>query len=152
MWQTKYASAVSKNSGLGVDFWPVQWRQFPHQVSVVRGLNNGVKLSNFGWGKSILGIRAAMAAKEGKVRCLPRFWVSIPSYKKQPVKNFLDRILDLVWLKFAMAALGIKNWSRVPNVHWVSVIYVLGQTMEQSFQTLLQDKCFLIYWACTKNF
>ena len=46
-------------------------------------------------------IRAATA---GKVWSLPRFW---HSYKKQLVKIFLDRILDLVWLKFAVAALCI---------------------------------------------
>ena len=36
---------------------------------------------------------------------LHRFWVSIHSYKKQLVKKKLGRILDLAWLKFAMAAL-----------------------------------------------
>ena len=46
-----------------------------------------------------------MAGKAGKVS-LPRFWVSIRSYKKQPVKKFLGRILDLAWLKFAVAALS----------------------------------------------
>jgi hypothetical protein len=50
-------------------------------------------------------VRAATAGKEGKVWSLPRFWVSIRSYKKQPVKNFLGRILDLAWLKFAVGAL-----------------------------------------------
>ena len=32
--------------------------------------------------------RAATADKAGKVWSLPRFWVSIHSYKKQPVKKF----------------------------------------------------------------
>ena len=35
---------------------------------------------------------------------LSRFWVSMRSYKKQPVQIFLGRILDLTWLKFAVAA------------------------------------------------
>ena len=35
---------------------------------------------------------------------LPRFWVSIRSDKKQPVK-ILGTILDLVWLKFAIMSL-----------------------------------------------
>ena len=35
-----------------------------------------------------------------KVWSLPRFWFSIPSYRKQ-----LVRILDLAWLKFDVAAL-----------------------------------------------
>ena len=46
-----------------------------------------------------------MAGKAGKVWSLPRFWVSIRSYKKQPVKKIWGRILDLAWLKFAVAAL-----------------------------------------------
>ena len=49
--------------------------------------------------------RTVMAGKAGKVWSLPRFWVSMRSYKKQPVKTFLGRILDLAWLKFAVAAL-----------------------------------------------
>ena len=50
-------------------------------------------------------LRAAMAGKAGKVWSLPRFWVSIRSYKKQLVKKFWGKILDLAWLKFAAAAL-----------------------------------------------
>ena len=41
MWQTKYASAVPINLGLGlrIGIWfsAMQWRWFPHQASVVRG-------------------------------------------------------------------------------------------------------------------
>ena len=48
--------------------------------------------------------RAATAGKAGKVWSLPRFWVSIHSYKKQPIKKFGVK-LDLAWLKFAVAAL-----------------------------------------------
>ena len=40
------------------------------------------------------------AATAGKVWSLPRFWVSV--CKKQLVKKILGRILDLVWLKFAL--------------------------------------------------
>jgi hypothetical protein len=46
-----------------------------------------------------------MAGKAGKVWSLPRFPVSIRSYKKQPVKKYWSGILDLAWLKFAVAAL-----------------------------------------------
>ena len=46
-----------------------------------------------------------MAGKAGKVCSLPRFWVSMRSYKKQLVKKFGGRILDLALLKFAVAAL-----------------------------------------------
>jgi hypothetical protein len=49
--------------------------------------------------------RAATVGKAGKVWSFPRFWVLIGSYKKQPVKKFGVRILDLPWLKFAVAAL-----------------------------------------------
>ena len=57
------------------------------------------------WNIVVLKHRAATAWKAGKVWSLPRFWVSIRSYKKQPVKKFFGRILDLAWLIFAMAAL-----------------------------------------------
>ena len=36
---------------------------------------------------------------------LPRFWVSIRSYKKRPVKKKWGRILGLVWLKFVVTPL-----------------------------------------------
>ena len=49
--------------------------------------------------------RAATAGKAGKVGSLPRFWVAIRSHKKQPVKTFWGRILNLAWLKFAKWAL-----------------------------------------------
>ena len=51
--------------------------------------------------------RAATAGKAPKAWTLSRFWVSIHSYKKQPVKKIWGRILGLAWLKFAVAAL---NW------------------------------------------
>ena len=47
----------------------------------------------------------ATAGKAPKAWALPRFWVSIRPYKKQPVKKIWGRILDLAWLKFAVAAL-----------------------------------------------
>ena len=40
-------------------------------------------------------IRAAMAGKAPKAWALPRFWVSIRSYKKQLVKEIWSRILGL---------------------------------------------------------
>ena len=46
-------------------------------------------------------IRGAMAGKAPKAWALPRFWVSIGSYKKQPVKKVGGKILDLAWLKFS---------------------------------------------------
>ena len=49
----------------------------------------------------------ATAGKTPKVWALPRFWVSICSYKKQPVKNIWGRILGLAWLKFAVAPLVV---------------------------------------------
>ena len=49
--------------------------------------------------------RHGREGKAGKVWSLPRFWVPIGSYKKQPDKKCWGRILDLAWLKFAVAAL-----------------------------------------------
>ena len=60
--------------------------------------------------KNIALLRAATAEKAGKVWSLPRFWVSIRSYKKQPVKKFWGRVLDLALLKFAVAALLLYPW------------------------------------------
>ena len=53
--------------------------------------------------------RAATAGKAPKAWALPRFWVSIRSYKKQPVKKNWGRILDLAWLKFAVTSLKCKE-------------------------------------------
>ena len=58
--------------------------------------------------KAHLHIRAATAGKTPKAWALPRFWVSIRSYKKQPVKKIWDRILGLAGLKFAVATQHIK--------------------------------------------
>ena len=62
--------------------------------------------------------RATTAGKAPKVWALPRFWVSIRSYKTQPVKKILGRVLDLAWLKFAVAALAytIRNKSSKTKV------------------------------------
>ena len=49
--------------------------------------------------------RAATAGMAGKVGSLPRFRVAIRSHKKQPVKKFWGRILNLAWLKFAKLSL-----------------------------------------------
>ena len=49
------------------------------------------------------------AATAGKVWSFPRFWVLIGSYKKQLVKKFGGRILDLPWLKFTVAALHMED-------------------------------------------
>ena len=38
MWQAKYALAVPKDLGVGVDFWPWSEGDFFHQASVVRGV------------------------------------------------------------------------------------------------------------------
>ena len=48
---------------------------------------------------------AATTAKAAKDWSLPRFWVSICSYNKQPVKKNWGRILGLAWLKFTVVPL-----------------------------------------------
>ena len=52
-------------------------------------------------------LRGATAGKAPKAWALPKFWVSIGSYKKQPVKKFWARILGLAWLKFLVAPLKL---------------------------------------------
>ena len=54
-------------------------------------------------------IRAATAGKAPKAWALPRFWVSICSYKKQLVKKTWGRIVGIAWLKFAVASLIFKH-------------------------------------------
>ena len=56
---------------------------------------------------SSLHLRIATTGKAGKIWSLRRFWVSIRSYKKQLVKKFLGRILNLALLKFAVVALTL---------------------------------------------
>ena len=83
--------------------------------------------------------RAATAGKEGKVWSVPRFWVSILSHKKQPVKNFWDRILDLAWLKFAVATLVcIHNLS--PMVEIGTDVSKYGETICPKSLQLVKSK------------
>ena len=50
--------------------------------------------------------------KASKAWVLPRFWISIHSYKKQAVKKNWGGILGLAWIKFAVA-------SAVPILHFI---------------------------------
>ena len=50
-----------------------------------------------------------MAGKAPKAWALPRFWVSIHSYKKQLVKEIWGRILGLAWLKFVVVPLNYSQ-------------------------------------------
>jgi polyribonucleotide 5'-hydroxyl-kinase len=56
-------------------------------------------------------VRPATAGKAPKAWALPRFGVSIRSYKKQSVKTIWGRILGLAWLKFALASLMVCLFS-----------------------------------------
>ena len=58
-----------------------------------------------------MDFRGATAGKAPKAWALPRFWVSIRSYKKQLVKKIWGRILGLVWLKFTVAPLDFLSKS-----------------------------------------
>ena len=53
--------------------------------------------------------RGATAGKAPQGLGLPRFWVSIRSYKKQPVKKNWGRVLGLAKLKFAVARHGAPD-------------------------------------------
>ena len=90
---------VSQNSRFGIN------------ISVI--LCPGFKLSNpidfrGSFFNYVDKTRAATAGKAPKAWALPRFWVLIRSYKKQPVKKNWSRILGLAWLKFAVAALKTR--------------------------------------------
>ena len=58
-----------------------------------------------------------MAGKAPKAWALPRFWVSIHTYKKQPVKKIWGRILGLAWLKFAVPSLWLVFKSDYDGVY-----------------------------------
>ena len=80
-----------------------------------------------------------MTGKAPKAWALPRFWVSIPSYKKQLVKKILGRILGLAWLKFTMAVLIVRCiclrlWPGSVVMCLLNIF--IGQSM-----TLEQSKC-----------
>ena len=87
-------------------------------------LNNSVSSNHFVYMNNFVGLnislcpywypkcKATTAGKAGKVWSLPRFSVSIRSYKKQPVKKIWGRLLNLARLKFAVAALKCKRRSQ----------------------------------------
>ena len=52
-------------------------------------------------------VKDPTAGKAHKAWAFPRFWVSICSYKKKPVKKILGKILGLDWLKFVVASLKV---------------------------------------------
>ena len=87
--------------------------------------------------------RVATAGKAGKVWSLPRFWVSIFSYKKQPVKTFLGRILDPSQLKFAVVAL-----CRALDIVNISTQYLYSITLAESEHFPHDSKIF--YIKCMK--
>ena len=68
-----------------------------------------------------------------------RFLVSIRSYKQQPVKIFVGRILDLAWLKFTVAALMfISNMVLTPQK--LTVLIVLFWSSVTSIFVLKTDR------------
>ena len=56
---------------------------------------------------------------------MPKFWVSIHSYKKQPVKKIWGRILGLAWLKFAVAALNNIHSAEMTEIQSYSILFSL---------------------------
>ena len=77
--------------------------------------------------------RAATAGKAPKAWALPRFWVSIRSYKKQLVKNIWGRVLGLAWLIFTLAALQDSCKKFAINCRWSKKYY---STLLCSFEIL----------------
>ena len=57
-----------------------------------------------------------MAAKAAKDWSLPRFWVSIGSYKKQPVQKVWGSILNFAWVKFEVASHPCAPFN-LPSTH-----------------------------------
>ena len=55
MWQTKYASAIPKNLGLGLNFRPCSDRLFPLWASVVRGFPGIISGWNFQFWFTVIG-------------------------------------------------------------------------------------------------
>ena len=94
--------------------------------------------------------RAATAGKASKAWALPRFWVSIRSYKKQPIKKNWGRILGLAWLKFAVASLPKAHVLHADLLchFWLKkfdqIIFNLGR-LKQSEQILLFNYRFAWY-------
>ena len=61
---------------------------------------------------SLVLLRGATAGKAPKAWALPRFWVSILTCKKQPVKKIWGRILGPAWLKFTVVPLReVEGWN-----------------------------------------
>ena len=78
MWQTKYALAVHKNLGVGVDFW---CRQFPCRATIVRGYR--MKLFSLFVPCSIPVL--PFKVKQGKVFCNLNQWKILDT----PIKKLL---------------------------------------------------------------
>jgi hypothetical protein len=91
---SKYLTVLDRNLGFVVTFHIE--KQFPKNCS-------GIVYARMCTHGQL--VRGATAGKAPKAWDWPRFWVSIRSYKKQPVKKICGRILGLAWLKFAVAPL-----------------------------------------------
>ena len=84
-------------------------------------------------------IRGATAGKAPKAWVLPRFWVSIHSYKKQPVKKLWGRIMGLAWLKFVAAPLYTTlNLHRIKYQNSIRLEESSGSSIWQVFWGVIQ--------------
>jgi hypothetical protein len=100
---------------------------------------------------SCIVCRGATAGKAPKAWALPRFWISICSYKKQLVKKIWGRILGLAWLKFALAPLVCTAklkiyFSRVMN--FLGCIFI-SQKFKNSYNIMVPK---YPYFARNLNF
>ena len=96
------------------------------------------------WYKISISYRTAAP----KIWALPRFWVSIRSYKKQLVKKNWGRILGLAWIKFAVAA--PLTWNvKVENYCNYSITYkpaLVLLSMSSGSQWCLQTSKYTLPW------
>ena len=86
--------------------------------------------------------QASTAANAVKDWSLARFWVLIRSYKKQPVKKFRGRILDIAWLKFTVAALY-----RICSIHLLTIGHHPCIFTTTKFYNLLE----VVFNSCHKD-
>ena len=84
-----------------------QARQYEACVLLLKGQEKRPREKN--WHQEANVCRAATACK---ALDLPRSWILIHSYKRQPVKN---RIFGCVWLEFAVASL---IWMNIMDNTW----------------------------------
>jgi len=79
--------------------------------------------------------RTAIAGKVGKVWSLPRFWVSICSYKKQPVKIFW-RGDSILYIKANFDKIDNLMMDKLQNEINIELVFVNKIMLDRRFQLI----------------